>query len=299
MTRYADDRLENRLDIFRDGNEALFRCRNDIKDELATIELDGPEAMSGRRVRMLRRRLDDVTAQIVSYNLGLVRSYTRRFKGMANASDREEFEAAGMLGLMRAVDTYNPECGTFGQWAFKPIQREVLRAVRDVDHSNLNHSDFEKRPAILRAFRELQGIDESYTPSDEEVAATACVTVAQVRRVLAPPHIESMHQTTGEDEGELADSIPSTDPGVDAQVLSRLTLGALETVGLRALDARELYVIARRFGLDGEPIEKLADIGDTLSLSREAVRQIEAKALAKLQHPLVLRKLSNAELSVA
>jgi DNA-directed RNA polymerase sigma subunit (sigma70/sigma32) len=49
-----------------------------------------------------------------------------------------------------------------------------------------------------------------------------------------------------------------------------------------------LYVIVRRFGLDGEPIEKLADIGNTLSLSREAVRQIEAKALAKLQHPLVL-----------
>jgi RNA polymerase sigma factor (sigma-70 family) len=248
---------------------------------------------------MLRRRLDDVTSQIVSYNLGLVRSYTRRFKGMANASDREEFEAAGMLGLMRAVDTYNPECGTFGQWAFKPIQREVLRAVRDVDHSNLNHSDFEKRPAILRAFRELQGIDESYTPSDDEVAAAACVTVAQVRRVLAPPHVESMHQTTGDDDTELADAIPTNEVGVDAQVLSRLTLGALETVGLRALDARELYVIARRFGLDGEPVEKLADIGDTLQLSREAVRQIESKALAKLQHPLVLRKLAAAELSAA
>lgn len=295
MNRYADDRI----DLYRDGNEALFKCRKEIKEELATLEFEGDAAVSGRRVRMLRRRLDDVTSQIVSYNLGLVRSYTRRFKGMANAADREEFEAAGMLGLMRAVDTYNPECGTFGQWAFKPIQREVLRAVRDVDHSNLNHSDFEKRPAILRAFRELQGIDESYTPSDDEVAAAACVTVAQVRRVLAPPHLESMHQSTGDDDGELADSIPTSDPGVDAQVLSRLTLGALETVGLRALDARELYVVARRFGLDGEPVEKLADIGDTLQLSREAVRQIESKALAKLQHPLVLRKLATAELSAA
>jgi RNA polymerase sigma factor (sigma-70 family) len=295
MNRYADDRI----DLYRDGNETLFKCRNEIKDELATLEAEGESALSARRVRMLRRRLDDVTSQIVSYNLGLVRSYTRRFKGMANAADREEFEAAGMLGLMRAVDTYNPECGTFGQWAFKPIQREVLRAVRDVDHSNLNHSDFEKRPAILRAFRELQGIDESYTPSDDEVAAAACVTVAQVRRVLAPPHVESMHQTTGDDESELAESIPTGEVGVDAQVLSRLTLGALETVGLRALDARELYVIARRFGLDGEPVEKLADIGDTLQLSREAVRQIESKALAKLQHPLVLRKLATAELSAA
>ena len=70
-----------------------------------------------------------------------------------------------------------------------------------------------------------------------------------------------------------------------------MTLSALKTFGLAALDARELYVIVRRFGLDGEPEDKLADIGETLALSREAVRQIEAKAIAKIQHPLVLRKI--------
>ena len=51
----------------------------------------------------------------------------------------------------------------------------------------------------------------------------------------------------------------------------------------------------RRFGLDGEPLEKLTEIGETLALSREAVRQIESKALAKLQHPIVLMRLSKPE----
>ncbi|MDJ0767447.1 MAG: sigma-70 family RNA polymerase sigma factor [Ilumatobacter sp.] len=286
---------QQHADSYRDGNTALFERRTELMAELRRCdEGDGePSAATRRRVRRLRRALDDLNAHIVTYNIGLVRSYTRRFKGMASAEDREEYEAAGVLGLMRAVDSYDPDSGAFGQWAFKPIQREVLRAVRDVDHPNLNIGDFEKRPAILRAYRHLQGVDEAYTPSDAEVAAAAGVTVAQVRRVLAPPRVDSINQSIGDDnDTPLAETIESGEPAADSQVISKQTLTALKTVGLRALDARELYVIVRRFGLDGEPIEKLADIGESLALSREAVRQIEAKALAKLQHPLVLRKLN-------
>ena len=102
-----------------------------------------------------------------------------------------------------------------------------------------------------------------------------------------------MNQNVGDDgDVELSETIESTDPPPESTVISKLTLTALGSYGLTALDARELYVIVRRFGLDGEPLEKLTEIGETLALSREAVRQIEAKALAKLQHPLVLLKFS-------
>ncbi|HWL44730.1 MAG TPA: sigma-70 family RNA polymerase sigma factor [Ilumatobacter sp.] len=282
-------------DDYRDANTTLFQRRRELKAELDGIATRDPEDPSvRRRVRILRRRLDDVTSQIVTLNMGLVRSYTRRFGGAASADHRAEFEAAGMLGLMRAINSFDPESGAFGQWAFKPIQREVLKSVRDTDHPNLNIGDFEKRPAILKAFRQLQGVDASYTPSDAEVAAAAGVTVGQVRRVLAPPRLESMDQPAHDDtDSVVSDTIASNEPSAEDHLVSKLTLHALETFGLKALNPRELYVIVRRFGLDGEPADRLADIGDTLALSREAVRQIEAKALAKLQHPIVLRKLQS------
>ncbi|MFN3256002.1 MAG: sigma-70 family RNA polymerase sigma factor [Ilumatobacter sp.] len=283
---------EHHVDKQRSENTSLFCDRSRLRAELAQLEEQPDSVATRRRIRMLRRRVDDITSQIVTSNMGLVRSYTRRFGGAANAHSRADFESAGMLGLMRAVDSYDPERGTFGQWAFKPIQREVLRAVRDNDHPNLNLGDFEKRPQILRAARQLRGVDDSYSPSDAEIAAAADVTVAQVRRVLSPPRLTSLSQPADDDnESTLDDSIPSDELSPEHAVLSKFTLAALEQFGLRALDQRELYVVVRRFGLDGEPIEKLTEIGETLALSREAVRQIEAKALAKLQHPIVMSKL--------
>jgi|GEM_PF-2566105 len=277
-------------DDYLDGNTELFERRRAVQERLAQL-LEDPAA-DGRAVQRLRRLLDAVTTEIVTFNLGLVRSYCRRFTSNSSREDSADFEAAGMLGLMRAIDSFDPAQGRFGHWAFKPIQREVLRAVRDADHPNVNLGDFERRPEILRAFRHLQGDDERYTPSYEEVAVVVGATVDQVRRVLAPPRLDSVHQPVGDaGEATLGETIEATGPGPETVVVSSMTLAALKTYGLAALDPRELYVLVRRFGLDGEPEEKLADIGVTLSLSREAVRQIEAKALAKIQHPLVLRKI--------
>ena len=281
-----------------DGNAELFHRRKALQLQLAEVHADleagNPTGTTPTRVTInrLRRQLDDVTAEIVRFNLGLVRSYCRRFTSNSSRDDSADFEAAGMLGLMRAIDSFDPEQGRFGHWAFKPIQREVLRAVRDADHPNVNLGDFERRPEILRAHRHLQGEDDRYTPSHQEVAVVVGATVDQVRRVLAPPRFESVHQPLGDtDDGTLGDTIEASTPGPEAVVVSTMTLSALKTYGLAALDPRELYVLVRRFGLDGEPEDKLADIGETLALSREAVRQIEAKAIAKIQHPMVLRKI--------
>lgn len=276
-------------DDFVDGNSALFQRRRELQQQLA--ELD-EEIAGARAAYRLRRSIEDVTAEIVQFNLGLVRSYCKRFTANSTRDDSADFEAAGLLGLMRAIDSFDPEQGRFGQWAFKPIQREVLRAVRDADHPNVNLGDFERRPEILRAFRHLQGEDDRYNPSHAEVATVVGATVDQVRRVLVPPKLESVDQAASEqNDVTLGDTIESTTPGPETVVVSSMMLSALRTHGLAALDPRELFVIVRRFGLDGEPPEKLAGIGETLGLSREAVRQIEAKAVAKIQHPMVLRKI--------
>ena len=279
-------------DSFGDRNVELFERRGALLQQIAELDDDTAATSEQRTLKRLRRMLDDVTTEIVEFNLGLVRSYCRRFTSTARQADSADFEAAGMLGLMRAIDSFDPSRGSFGHWAFKPIQREVLRAVRNADHPNVNMGDFERRPEILRAQRQLQGEDGRHQPTPGEVAAVAGASVEQVRRVVSPPRLESIDQPVGTEEGAtVGDAIEADEPGPDAVVMSGMTLHALKVYGLASLDPRELYVVIRRFGLDGEPEEKLADIGDTLGLSREAVRQIEAKAIAKMQHPIVLRRI--------
>lgn len=289
MMAVTESTTTKSADDFVDGNSELFERRKALQAQLAELEEHHADP---RRVARIRRSIDDVTSQIVQFNLGLVRSYCKRFTANSTREDSADFEAAGLLGLMRAIDSFDPSMGRFGQWAFKPIQREVLRAVRDADHPNVNLGDFERRPEILRAFRHLQGDDTHYTPSYAEVAAVVGATVDQVRRVISPPRFESVDQTAGDDnDTTLGDTIETAMPGPESVVVSSMMLSALRTYGLAALDPRELFVIVRRFGLDGEPPEKLAGIGETLGLSREAIRQIEAKAIAKIQHPMVLRKI--------
>ena len=279
---------------YGDRNTELFERRTALRrrlDEMVESSENGAP-VDPRMVSRLERMLEEVTTDIVQFNLGLVRSYCRRFTSNSSREDSADFEAAGMLGLMRAIHSFDPAQGRFGHWAIKPIQREVQRAVRDADHPNVNLGDFERRPEILRAFRHLQGDEGASTPTYDEVATVVGVTVDQVRRVLAPPRLESAQHATSEDgETSVAEQVESEQMGPEAAVVSSMTLCALKEFGLSALDPRELYVLVRRFGLDGEPDEKLADIGETLALSREAVRQIEAKALAKIQHPMVLRKI--------
>jgi RNA polymerase sigma factor (sigma-70 family) len=280
---------------YNDRNTVLFTERNRVKTDLAKATAVPERRRSNlqqRRIGRLLRDLDDITTQIVKFNYGLVRSYTKKFTSNSSREDSADFEASAVVGLMRAIDSFDPTRGRFGAWAYKPIQREVLRAVRDADFKSMNPGDFERRPDILRAVVKLQAGDDTKMPTNAAIAAEARVTVDQVRRVLEAPHLESIHQHVGDDGGtELGDLIESDTTRVEGAVLSSMTLTALEDYGFRALDERELFVLVRRFGLDSEPEQKLASIGDMLGLSREAVRQVEAKALSKLMHPTILRRI--------
>ncbi len=279
---------------WRDANKTFFFERRKLQEELeaATANLDPSSKIERRRLERKRRELDNITQQIVEYNFGLVRKYVRRFTGSASRDDTKDFEASGVLGLMKAIDSYNPDRGSFAQWAFKPIQREVLRAVHANDHANMTAGDFERRPSILRALRKLQAGDESVRPSYEAIAAEAGVTVKQVKRVLDAPRMESMHTPVGDGETLLGELIEDGEIGIDDQVINAQSVQDLQNYGLASLDTRELFVLTRRLGLDCEPEQRLSAIGEMLGLSREAVRQIEAKAVAKMSHPVLMRKLA-------
>lgn len=288
---------------FHMKNTELFRYRDELKaelDEIEQVEDDRkgrlPNALRDRR-RRLNLDLETVTWDIFEFNKGLVRSYVKKFTSNTSYEDSEDFMSAGSVGLMRAIDSFRVDQGRFGHWAYKPIQREVLRAVRDADYENMNPGDFEKRPDILRAQKELivESGKEDFHPTLEAVAIKAGVTLKQADRVLNAPKLDSIHAPVG-DEGDatVGDMIISSDIDLSDSVVSKLEVEALEAFGLSCLDRRELFVLARRFGLDCEPEQRLSAIGDMLGLSREAVRQVESKALAKLMHPTTLRKIARA-----
>jgi RNA polymerase sigma factor (sigma-70 family) len=282
--------------VRRDSNDMLFNRRTELQTALAATESSTKGTRSTRhrvRTHQLARQLDDVTREIVDSNQGLVRSYVRRFTSNASMDDARDFHDAGVLGLMHAIATYQVGKGTFAQWAYKRIQCEVLKAVRSADHPTISAGDFERRPAILKASRTLADGDDNYVPNYREIAEAAQATVEQVRRVLEAPRLDSLTAPIGRDnEGAtLGDTLPDAGVDVSGEVLGKIDMQTLEVYGLSCLDSRELFVIARRYGLDTEPMQHLSAIGEILGLSREAVRQIEAKALAKMQHPIVLRQL--------
>lgn len=267
------------VDVCHDINERIA-YRSDIGIDVAVKD---------ETVRVGRSQLEYVTELLIMFNHGLALKYARKFTSNTSREDSADMQAAANLGLMRAIASYNPDLGLFGSWAFKPVQRDTLKAVRDVDFSNMTHGDFERRPLILRSLETLTTLNPDRNVTFEEVAAHAGCTLELVQRVLAAPHLDSIHTPVG-DEGdtELGDLIPDSGPDIDDAVISALEIDALRTYGLPMLEPRERYVIVRRFGLHGEPSEALSDIGKDLGLSRESVRQHANKGLARLLHPLVL-----------
>ena len=280
-------------DEFRTLNDELFARRKELTAQLTALrsqaEQGDPDALPELTLRRTERELEDVTHEIMNVNFGLVRRYVARFTSRSS-ENIEDFESAGKVGLLWAISSYDPARGPFAGWAFKPIQREVLRAVRDADHPNLNPGDFEKRPDILAAERACQ---EESGPSAQvsyaTIAARAGVTEAQVRRVLDPPRLHSLHvpvESPGEDEAPWEERLVDPSTGLEDEVLRRFDLHAVGSRGLPSLDSRERDVVMRRFGLDGNPEQSLRVIGERLGLSRERVRQIQEKALAKLAGPI-------------
>ena len=270
--------------------ETFIELANDIAERIAFRATIGYEPEDVKEtIRVADISLEYITELLIVFNHGLALKYARKFTSNTSREDSADMQAAANLGLMRAIASYDPKLGLFGSWAFKPVQRDTLKAVRDVDFSNMTHGDFERRPLILRSLEVLTELNPDTPVAFEDVAAHAGCTLELVQRVLAAPHLDSIHTPVG-DEGntELGDLIPDTSDDVDDMVISALEIDALKTFGLPLLEPRERYVIVRRFGLHGEPCEALSDIGKDLGLSRESVRQHANKGLSRLLHPMCL-----------
>lgn len=251
-----------------------------------------PDAMEHQYLHRSVAKGRDARARLINANLRLVVSIARRYQG--HGLSLLDLIQEGSLGLMRAVDKFDPSRGLkFSTYATYWIRQSVGRAI--ADHSRTVRLPVHLGERVLRLTRARQRLIQTLDrdPTHEEVARETGLTTEQVLRTeqaaLAPCSLEETHSDDG--SGTLADMLSDT---AQASPLEQVTQQLMRTdlhEAMRHLTTRERRIIEMRYGLDGNQPLTLEKIGHALDLTRERVRQLEGEALRKLRDPLLGRRL--------
>ncbi|RIK65104.1 MAG: RNA polymerase sigma factor RpoD [Planctomycetota bacterium] len=289
--------LEARLSDPRLMGSISEEDREAMREELAGLQdlvLESPE-MLRKRVTDIKRvfaEYEDAKRKLSGGNLRLVVSIAKKYRnrGLSFLDIIQE----GNTGLMRAVDKYEYRRGyKFSTYATWWIRQAITRAIAD-------HARTIRIPVhMIETMSKLRNISRELLqelgrePTMEEIAKKARMPISEVRRVLKiSRHPISLDRPVGEGEdsyfGDFIEDATAESPVSTAT--NEMLKERIEQV-LKSLTYREREIIKLRYGIGDGYTYTLEEVGKIFKVTRERVRQVEAKAIRKLQHPVRARKL--------
>ncbi|MDA8292257.1 MAG: RNA polymerase sigma factor RpoD [Actinomycetota bacterium] len=299
-TVHAYLREIGRVSLLSADLEVLCAKRIEAGHE-ATVELASWESSGGlasvpaeerRRAERAVREGLEAKDLLTEANLRLVVSIAKRYRnrGMAFLDLIQE----GNLGLMRAVEKFDYRKGfKFSTYATWWIRQAITRAVADQARTiRIPVHMVETINKVVRVQRQLSQ-ELGREPSVEEVAVRIQFPVERVREIqrISQDTISLEQPMGSEEDFSLSDVIEDQGAEVPVDAATRVLLNEAVQRALCELSEREQEVVRLRFGLDDGRIRTLEEVGRMFGVTRERVRQIETKTLAKLRQPALSRPL--------